>query len=68
MTDLISRQDAIALLEGKVCFGMSDWEAGFDAGIEKAIEALTNMPSAGISVKFEASQGSCRTCYIVGCL
>ena len=50
MTDLISRQDAIALLEGKVCFGMSDWEAGFDAGIEKAVKALTNMPIASLKL------------------
>ena len=46
MSDLISRQDAIALLEAMFRHGRDDWDAGADAAIGRAIEALTNMPSA----------------------
>lgn len=53
MTDLISRQDAIALLERMFCYGRDDWDAGADAAIGRAIEALTNMPSAESELQAE---------------
>lgn len=43
MTDLISREAAIAVLRGKMT---NPWNAGFNAGVQVAIKALTNMPSA----------------------
>lgn len=49
MTDLISRQDAIALLEGILLpdsIGHDAETLAQNYGVEQAIEALTNMPSA----------------------
>ena len=53
MTDLISRQDAIALLEGLLCNGDEDYDVGHDRAIGDAIEALTNMPSAESELQAE---------------
>ena len=50
MTNLISREAAIALLDEMYCLGIHAGEDRFDAGIKKAIEALTNMPSVGNEV------------------
>lgn len=49
MTDLISRQDAIALLRGILLpdsIGHDAETLAQNYGVEQAIEALTNMPSA----------------------
>ena len=47
MTDLISRQDAIALLEGiPDDTDGNGYEAGYNQAKRDCIEALTNMPSA----------------------
>ena len=53
MTDLISRQDAIALLESLLLHGWEDWEVEADVAIKRAIKALTNMPSAEIPIRFD---------------
>lgn len=48
MTDLISRQDAIALLRGILLpdsIGHDAETLAQNYGVEQAIEALTNMPS-----------------------
>ena len=46
MTDLISRQDAIALLVKLLCDGEEYYNDGYDRALDEAIKALTNMPSA----------------------
>lgn len=46
MTDLISREEAIALLRGLLCYGDDACDVGHDRAVEDAIEAIANMPSA----------------------
>jgi len=50
MTDLISREAAIALLRGYVRIKDSEYARGAEDAINHCIEALTNMPSAVVSV------------------